>query len=65
MQTITQLDLSVNSIYAAGAKELAVALRNNQVIDSVPLSLHLSLIYLFAFSHADYHTTRSLTEQDR
>ena len=65
MQTITQLDLSHNSIHAAGAKELAVALQNNQVIDSVPLSLHLSLIYLFNFSHADYHTTHSLMEQHR
>ena len=65
MQTITQLTLSVNSIGDEGAKELAGALQNNQVIDSVPLSLHLSLIYLFAFSHADYHTTHSLSEQHR
>ena len=65
MQTITQLNLSGNSIGPAGVKELAGALQNNQVIDSVPLSLHLSLIYLFNFSHADYHTTRSLREQDR
>ena len=65
MQTITQLNLSHNSIGDEGAKALATAFQNNQVINSSSLSPNLSLIHLFAFSHADYHTTRSLMEQHR
>ena len=65
MQTITQLNLSHNSIGDEGAKALATAFQNNQVINSSSLSFHLYLNHLFAFSHADYHTTQSLSQQHR
>ena len=65
MQTITQLNLSENGIGGEGAKALATAFQNNQVINSNSLSFHLYLNHLFAFSHADYHTTQSLSQQHR
>ena len=63
MQTITQLNLSHNSIRDEGAKALATAFQNNRVISFVSLSFNLSLIHLFALLHADYHTTQSLSQQ--
>ena len=61
MQTITQLNLYRNSIGSEGAKALATAFQNNQVIDSSSLSANLSHPSLRILTCRVSHNSISLT----